>query len=289
VRPLLGSGSLSGAGGDGGEGARRSIAVHGEDDVSTREYRYGDDLRLVHWRATARTGELMVRLEERPWRATASLFVDTRLSAHLLGGQVAGPAGDPAPPPDTLEWVVEAAASIGVHLLRRGAALRVFTEGGELTAALGRGLLGQDELLERLAELDGSRYARLQEGTESLRRAGGDGPAVCLLGLVDPDDVHTLVRARSGPGTDVAVVVDAAAWLDAGAGHGRRPPNPAARAQLCTRHQQATDLLRAAGWQVVPIRPDQGVEEVWRSLSGGPGAGSGAGGYGTGAVAEVPA
>jgi hypothetical protein len=34
--------------------------------------------------------------------------------------------------------------------------------------------------------------------------------------------------------------------------------------------------------------PDQGVEEVWRSLSG-PGAGSGAGGYGSGAAAEVPA
>jgi uncharacterized protein (DUF58 family) len=288
VRPLQGNGSLTGAGGDSGEGARRSIAVHGEDDVSTREYRYGDDLRLVHWRATARTGELMVRLEERPWRAAASLFVDTRLATHLLGGEVPGPAGDPAPPPDTLEWVVEAAASIGAHLLRRGAGLRVFTEGGELTPALGRGLLGHDELLERLAELGGSRHARLQEGTESLRRAGADGPAVCLLGLIDPDDVHALVRARSGPGTDVALVVDAAAWLDAGAGHGRRPPTPAARAQLCTRHQQATDLLRAAGWQVVPIRPDQGVQEVWRSLSG-PGAGSGAGGYGSGAVAEVPA
>src|SRR3954463_4034697 len=68
VRPRRGSGALTGAGGNGGEGSRRSIAVHGEDDVSTREYRYGDDLRLVHWRATARTGELMVRLRARPRR-----------------------------------------------------------------------------------------------------------------------------------------------------------------------------------------------------------------------------
>jgi uncharacterized protein (DUF58 family) len=268
VRPLRGSGALAGAGGSGGEGSRRSIAVHGEDDVSTREYRYGDDLRLVHWRATARTGELMVRLEERPWRAAACLFVDTRLTAHLLHGDVAGPVGDPAAPPDTLEWVVEAAASIGAHLLNRGAGLRVLTDGGELTPALGRGTLGPDELLERLAEVDGSRYAGLQTGVDALRRIGVDGPAICLLGLVGPDDVHALAAARSGPGSDVAVVIDAAAWLDAGAVRGRRPLTPGARAQLCTRQQQALDLLRSAGWQVAAVRPDQSVEEVWRLLSG---------------------
>ena len=288
VRPLSGSGALTGAGGNGGVGARRSIAVHGEDDVSTREYRYGDDLRLVHWRATARTGELMVRLEERPWRAAASLFVDTRLSAHLLGGTSAGPADDPAAPPDTLEWVVEAAASIGVHLLRRGAGLRVLSDSGELSPTLGRGMLGPEELLERLAELDGSRYAGLQIGVEALRRAGVDGPAICLLGLVGPDDVHALVRARSGPGTDVAVLIDAAAWLDAGATRGRRSLSPGGRAEACTRQQQAVDLLRSAGWQVAAVRPDQSVEEVWRLL-GGPDAGLGvAPAYGS-TIREVPA
>jgi uncharacterized protein (DUF58 family) len=288
VRPLQGSGSLSGAGGNGGEGSQRSIAVHGEDDVSTREYRYGDDLRLVHWRATARTGELMVRLEERPWRAAASLLVDTRLNAHLLGGEVAGPPEDPAAPPDTLEWVVEAAASIGVHLLRRGAGLRVLTDGGELTAALGRGPLGAEELLERLAQTGGSRYPGLQAGVEVLRRAGVDGPAICLLGLIGPDDVHALVRARSGPGTDVAVVVDAAAWLDAGATRGRRALTPAAHAELCTRQQQAIDLLRSAGWQVAAVRPDQGVEEVWRLLSGPDATLAGAATYGGARYGDVP-
>jgi uncharacterized protein (DUF58 family) len=272
VVPLQGSGALTGAGGNGGEGSRRSIAVHGEDDVSTREYRYGDDLRLVHWRATARTGELMVRLEERPWRAAASLFVDTRLAAHLTGGQVRGPAGDPAAPPDTLEWVVEAAASIGVHLLRRGAGLRVLTDTGELTASLGRGPLGPEELLERLAEVGGSRAAGLETGLESLRRAGVDGPAICLLGLIGPEDVHRLARVRSGPGSDVAVLLDAGAWLDAGATRSRRPLSPAARTELVTRQQQAIDLLRSAGWQVTAARPDEGIAEVWSRL-GGPEAG----------------
>ena len=278
VRPLQGTGGLSGAGGNGGEGARRSIAVHGEDDVSTREYRYGDDLRLVHWRATARTGELMVRLEERPWRAAATLFLDTRATAHLAGGRGAPQA------PDTLEWAVEAAASIGVHLLQRGAALRVVTDAGELTAPLGRGSLGPEELLDRFAELEPSRYPGLQVGVETLRRAAVDGPAICLLGLVGPEDVTALARARSGPGSDVAVVVDAAAWLDAGATRSRRPLSAGARAQVVERQEQAGTLLRSAGWQVVPVRPEQTIDQVWARLGGRPSAAGAA----TGSVHPAP-
>jgi uncharacterized protein (DUF58 family) len=60
VRPLGPGGPAGGSGGT-GEGARRALAVHGEDDVTTRQYRHGDDLRKVHWRSTARTGELMER------------------------------------------------------------------------------------------------------------------------------------------------------------------------------------------------------------------------------------
>ena len=136
VRPLGAEGPAGGHGG-GGEGSRRTIAVHGEDDVSTREYRHGDDLRKVHWRATARTGELMVRLEERPWRAQATLLLDTRARAHLLAPRHGalprlGPAGDDHPPADSLEWLIEAAASIGTTLAQRGAVLRAVTDTGEL-------------------------------------------------------------------------------------------------------------------------------------------------------------
>ena len=38
----------------GGDSRARSMSTMGEDDVTTREYRYGDDLRRVHWRSTAR-------------------------------------------------------------------------------------------------------------------------------------------------------------------------------------------------------------------------------------------
>ena len=52
-----------------GESRTRALALAGEDDVIPRGYRHGDDLRRVHWRSTARYGELIVRREEQLHRA----------------------------------------------------------------------------------------------------------------------------------------------------------------------------------------------------------------------------
>jgi hypothetical protein len=123
---------------------------------------------------------------------------------------------------------VEAAASIGTHLVQRGAALRLVADTGDLGSQGARGGSDAGELLDRLAELSPSRLTGLDLAVEALRRTAVDGPVVCLLGLVGPEDVAALVRARSGPGTDVAVLVDAAGWLDRGAGRRRTPRPPRA-------------------------------------------------------------
>lgn len=47
------------------------------DDVVTREYRRSDALRRVHWRATARAGELRVRQEEHHAEVVAIVVLDT--------------------------------------------------------------------------------------------------------------------------------------------------------------------------------------------------------------------
>jgi uncharacterized protein (DUF58 family) len=281
VLPLGPGGPAAGHGG-GGEGTRRSIAVHGEDDVSTREYRHGDDLRKVHWRATARTGELMVRLEERPWRAQTTLLLDTRTRAHVIAARTAagsrstpapGPAGDPCPPPDSLEWLIEAAASIGTTLAGRGAVLRTVTDAGELTADPGSGRAGSDDLLDRLAAVRPSRAVGLGAGIELLCRVAGDGPVVCLLGAVGPDDVVDLIRGRSGPSTDCAVLMDLSSWVDTGdAGH-RRGLSAAARAVLVEEREAAAALLGKAGWRVAVARADRSVSDVWQALGEPGGAG----------------
>ncbi|WP_396230781.1 DUF58 domain-containing protein, partial [Frankia sp. EI5c] len=57
---------------------RRSSARAGDDESTTRPYRSGDDLRKVHWKTTARLGELMVRRDERPLTGAATVLLDTR-------------------------------------------------------------------------------------------------------------------------------------------------------------------------------------------------------------------
>jgi uncharacterized protein (DUF58 family) len=280
VRPLGEGGPAGGTGGS-GEGARRALAVHGEDDVSTRPYRQGDDLRKVHWRSTARTGELMVRLEERPWRSQATLLLDTRQRAHLVAPRRGGAAapvvvpGDDAPPTDSLEWLVEAAAGIGTALARRGSVLRVVTDAGDLAPGEGHISLSPDQLLDQLAGVTASAVSGLETGIERVCRVAGDGPLVCLLGAIGPDDAVELVRARSGPATDVAVLVDLGSWADAGATRGRRAISAASRAELDKQRDDAAELLRAAGWQVAVARADTTLAEVWRelgrlSVAGGP-------------------
>jgi uncharacterized protein (DUF58 family) len=216
----------------------------------------------------------MVRLEERPWRAQATLLLDSRSRAHLIANRdaaargvapPAGPPGDDNPPPDSLEWLVEAAASIGATLGRRGATLRVVTESGELGG--GRGGLNADSLLDALAVVRPGRASGLDAGVDLLRTAAGDGPVVCLLGAVGPDDVEALVRSRAGPSTDFAVLSDIGSWADAGLLRGRRAPSATARAELDRQRDEASALLRAVGWRVAVARADSTVEQVWAELT----------------------
>lgn len=95
-------------------GQRYVPARAGEEFHALREYRPGDPLRRIHWRTTARAGELMVIVAETPALETPVLWLDTALPA--------GPA---------FEYNVRVAATFVRHLtettgcsLRAGAARR---------------------------------------------------------------------------------------------------------------------------------------------------------------------
>jgi len=90
--PLPKGGRASGASGD---ATPQRIGNAGADDVLVREHRHGDGMRRVHWRMSAKRGELMVRLEEQPWDPAMTIIVDTRSTAHIGSG-----------PESTLEWVL---------------------------------------------------------------------------------------------------------------------------------------------------------------------------------------
>ncbi|NVI90850.1 DUF58 domain-containing protein, partial [Actinomadura sp. BRA 177] len=150
-------GRLSGAWTGGGDSVARAVSAAGEDDVAPREYRHGDDLRRVHWRSTARRGELMVRREEQHFQSSGTLFLDTRRNAHW-GEGLSG----------SFEQAVSATASIGVHLVRTGMSLRYVTDAGEaLPAAPSEGAF-EGLLLDALAVARRSRGHSLSAGARRL-------------------------------------------------------------------------------------------------------------------------
>nr|WP_209067404.1 DUF58 domain-containing protein [Arthrobacter pigmenti] len=126
---------LTGVRGTDGSAVTRRNANPSDDDVMTREYRHGDPMRRVHWAATARHNELMVRQEESVTTPEATLILDQRqgsfgtgfLSA-FSGDRDADGTGMLSSP--TFEWAVVAAVSISAHLLERSYALRFIDETG---------------------------------------------------------------------------------------------------------------------------------------------------------------
>ncbi|MDQ1643984.1 MAG: hypothetical protein QOJ50_168 [Cryptosporangiaceae bacterium] len=234
-----------------GESRARSIAVHGEDDAATREYRHGDDLRKVHWRSTARTGEMMVRREEQPWHTTATLLLDTRSSAHRGDG-----------PASSFEWAISAAASVGVHLGRSGYTTRLVTD-TELdlsAAALG----GEGVLLDFLAEVRPSKHATLADGIRRLRR-DTSGLVIALTGFLSPEEAQLLAASRPTGTTNIAVLVDAASWVGL--------PGPQ-RAAADERYNASVHTLLLGGWRVLRAAHGSRLDALWpyAATRGGQGA-----------------
>ncbi len=226
------SGELAG----GGESRTRSVAAAGDDDVAPREYRQGDDLRRVHWRSTARYGELMVRREEQQWQSRGALLLDTRRYAHRGEG-----------PRSSFEVAVSAAASIGVHLAHEGLGLRLVTDQGaeQLPEA---GLSGS--LLDTLAVVRTSTARSLEYGIAALRQGGGDGLIVAVLGWVDVEQARALARLKQGNVTGVAVMLDVSGWEQPETGGNEE-------------HRAARDVLAGAGWRIVRLPAGASIASVW--------------------------
>jgi len=242
--------ALSGEWTGSGESRSRSIASSGEDDAGTREYRQGDDLRRVHWRSTARLGQLMVRREEQPWQARCTLLLDTRSRAH--GGE--GPGS-------SFEWGVSAAASIGVHLVRHGYFVRLLTDTGAHVASAAHDPSGvgsdfEGALLDALSVVETSSNTTLRDAGASLRRGGGDGLLVAVLGSVDPEESRLLARLRQGSTAAIAVVLDTPTWNATGGRAGSRAG-----------FDGSVSLLRASGWRVVQARAGDALPDIWPEAS----------------------
>ncbi|KPC67593.1 membrane protein [Streptomyces sp. NRRL WC-3753] len=236
-----------------GEGRQRSLALAGDDDVIPRGYRYGDDLRRVHWRSTARYGELMVRREEQPQRARCTVLLDTRVVAF-----------DGTGPDSAFEWAVSGAASVLVHMLERGFSVRLLTDTGDSVPGEGAdGFAGASQgtadaaglMLDTLAVIDHSDGTGLSSAYDTLR-GGNEGLLVAFFGDLDEEQAAVAAKMRQRSGGALAFVLDSETWS--------REPEPADVPGPLEGSAGRLRMLRESGWTAVTVPRGATVEEVWR-------------------------
>lgn len=233
-----------------GEGRQRTLALAGEDDVIPRGYRHGDDLRRVHWRSTARYGELMVRREEQPQRARCTVLLDTRRIAYHGTG-----------PDSAFEWAVSGAASALVHMLERGFAVRLLTDDGSSVPGEGAGgFAGSTQesadsaglMMDTLAVVDHSDGGGLSRAYDVLR-GGNEGLLVAFFGDLDEEQAAVAARMRQRSGGAVAFVLDSGTWVQ-GESHGA----------ALTGAEERLRLLRESGWTALRVEPGADLAKLWQ-------------------------
>jgi uncharacterized protein (DUF58 family) len=230
-----------------GDSRARSVAVHGEDDAATREYRNGDDLRRVHWRSTARVGELMVRREEQPWESRATVVLDTRAIGHRGEGPTA-----------SFEWAVSAAASIAVHLRHDGYKLRLVTDAGvDIDAGEAD---GEGVLLDHLAEVRLSQRGDVATLVERVRHRSDGGLIIGVFGLLSDAESELLAALRGNNATCIALLIDSTTWLNL---------PTAAREEADREHGLAELALLRSGWRVVGVPHGAKLGAVWPQAARG--------------------
>ncbi|HEX9098389.1 MAG TPA: DUF58 domain-containing protein [Candidatus Dormibacteraeota bacterium] len=161
-------------------------AGSGTEMFGVREYRPGDPLRRIHWRSSARHGELIVREFEPPGVQTLGIFCD------------------PSPPtPDAADQIARLAASEAWDCLRTGGRVVLWAPGAEPSApSESRSLWA---LLEWLARYPGPHPAGSQgEQADLPTRWGGQAPrvsdaiAVLATANFEIDDALETIRLRGG-------------------------------------------------------------------------------------------
>ena len=184
-----------------GDGRARLTSTAGEDDVIPRAYRDGDEFRRVHWRSTARYGELMVRREEQRWRNKATVFLDSRSVAHAGSGATS-----------SFEMAVSAAASVGVHIAQEGLTGQFISDSAVIRSAP----YFEDRSLDALAVIRPSAKRSLTQSLKELRASGG-GVIIAVMGKLSVTEAQQLAVCRADGSQGIALLLDVTSWADEGA------------------------------------------------------------------------
>ena len=242
-RPVSISGDLDRAGAEprgATSGERVRAGESGLDFYGVREYQPGDDLRHIHWPATAHHGRLTVVEFERGASGSLAVVLDTRAGSEFGAGMET-----------TLEVAVKAAASL-LHWALENDGLAQLA----LDSAHG----------PRWVEVD--RASREHEALEALARAEADGTmplsavaawvhprlprgsTVCIVTAVPDEDLPLAVSELVREGAQVGLV-----WIDPSSFDGKAAPP-----------EEMLASLRSAGAGTVVVRRGDDLGQVLRSV-----------------------
>lgn len=234
-RRLIGAGST-------GDSTPQRIGHAGQDDVLVREHRHGDDLRRVHWRMTAKQGELMVRVEEQPWDPSVTLVIDNRAASHLGSGPDGG-----------LEWSISAVASIASTLMSGRCRVTIVSAETEIFSPLHADAVSSHErMMGAMVDLADSGRSSVSSGLSHSDSIGSSQSIMASLGLLGASDAAALTAVGNRMQQASAMVPDPIAW-------GADPASEEA-------HSAACRLLIASGWILYQYQPGESVPDAWDRL-----------------------
>lgn len=252
----LSRGSFRLPSGDGQAMQSRRATASGEQDVIARKYQTGDSMRRVHWPATARHSELMVRQDDQHTDHEAVIVLDTRLESFTphTGGRVGETETD------EFEWAVSMAVSIGLHLLHEGYRT-VLVESHDPASPRSREYSsgGAAELLLRGARArSGAGHPPFAVGdivADAGRTSGELAPLFAVLGDLDVESVDALGRAATMTSSARAFIV-----------HEMPSATSTSAPEWALRLR---DDLARAGWAVRLVTPQESASSAWESDAAG--------------------
>ncbi|MCU0505010.1 MAG: DUF58 domain-containing protein [Chloroflexi bacterium] len=220
--------------------------------TSVRPYAPGDSFNRIHWKSTARHGEIQVK--EFDLEQTADVWIFLDLDAGVQTG-----SGDRS----TVEVAVRAAASIADKALGENRAVAITTNGHHpATLPPDRGPRQRHKIMQLLAAVEGDGSAPLAEAlVVTLPRLRRGTTAVVITGSDEPEWVRPLATLRPRGLGCAVVLLDAPTFSVPPAPRTGEPapePDPeAAQAMRATRHRLAEFDLRT-----ITVRADERLGEV---------------------------
>lgn len=269
-RETLDPGPMPGERGAHGEARSNRRLTPDSFDVMTREYRDGDSIQRIHWPATARRGEIMVRQED--YRATprALLVIDRSRASFLQQGvgaelgleipQYTAPAKQSS---HRFEWAVQAALAIGAHLSNTGFGIELLDQ--------------QARAINQVSASGSDTGSDVFSGPHAIDEMQA---ALAALGLEDsatrsqqdsPSSLSTAMRTRLHADGERLVLflgeiplATANMWIDAvGARRKVMVFSIVHRPELA---QPIIDRFRQAGWGALAVSPKTALAEAWDGI-----------------------